>query len=364
MNHSHKITLCFSLFFCLTAQTQAQIRPSARDMTIDVAIKNEVIKNLNQEMHKKYVFLDVAKRVETMLLKRQKNGDYEKINSAEEFVDRLNDHLRAETHDKHLRIEFAPNGIPVENENASKSEAEAEKRIAEERALSRLKSINFGIERVERLPGNIGYLELRSFGKPEIVGHAMSAAMTLLNASDALIIDLRRNGGGSPDTVAMLVSYFVPPETHLNDIYNRSKDETRQFWTVSHTAGPRYDQNKKVYVLTSEDTFSAAEDFTYTMQSLKRTTTIGEASGGGAHPVNGVRLHANFGARIPFGRSINPITKTNWEGVGVIPEVKVEATNALKTAQELALKALLEAEKLPEKRKQIERTLNNLQSGT
>lgn len=364
MNNAHKITFCTSLFFCLVAQTQAQMRPSAKDMNVDAAIKNEVIKNLNQEMQKKYVFPDVAKKVETMLLKRQNDGDYEKITSAEEFVDTLTEHLRAETHDKHLRVEYAPNGIPVENENASKSEAETEKRKAEERTVLRLKSINFGIERVERLPGNIGYLELRVFGKAEIVGHAISAAMTLLNASDALIIDLRRNGGGSPETVAMLSSYFVPAETHLSDIYNRSKDETQQFWTLSHTAGPRYDQNKKVYVLTSKDTFSAAEDFTYTMQSLKRTTTIGEVSGGGAHPVNGVPLHANFGVRIPFGRSINPITKTNWEGVGVIPEVKVDATNALKTAQELALKALLDAETVPGKRKWLERTLSNLQSGT
>lgn len=366
MNNAHKITLCTSLFFCLVAQTQAQMQmqPSARDMRIDAAIKNEVIRNLNQEMQKKYVFPDVAKKVETMLLKRQKNGDYEKITSAEEFVYTLTEHLRAETHDKHLRVEYAPNGLSVTNEEASRSQDEEVKRKVEERTVMRLKSINFGIERVERLPGNIGYLDLRGFGKPEIVGHAISAAMALVNASDALIIDLRKNTGGSPDTVAMLSSYFVPAETHLSDIYNRAKDETRQYWTVPQTAGPRYDQNKKVYVLTSKDTFSAAEAFAYTMQSLKRTTTIGEVSGGGANPVNGVPLHTNFGALIPFGRGISPITKTNWEGVGVIPEVKVDAKDALKTAQELALKALLDAETVPEKRKRIERTLNNLQSGT
>jgi retinol-binding protein 3 len=359
MNNTYKITLCISLFFCLALQAQAQVRPPVKDMSIDAATKNAVIKSLNQEMQKKYVFLHVAKKVETMLQKRQKNGDYEKINSAEAFAKTLTEHLRAVTHDKHLGVDYAVDEIPIANVDAPKNQEETEKNLAEERAF--MKSVNFGIEKIERLDGNVGYLELRGFGSTEIVGHAMSAAMTLLNASDALIIDLRRNGGGSPDTVALLVSYFLPAETHLSDIYTRSEDKTQQFWSTSYTAGPRYDKNKKIYVLTSKDTFSAAEDFSYTMQSFKRTTIIGEVSGGGAHPVDGVRLHAHFSAGIPYGRSINPITKTNWEGVGVIPEVKVDAKDALKTAHKLALKALLDVEKHPGKRKQLENALEKMQ---
>lgn len=364
MNNTYKITLCASLFFylALQAQAQAQVRPPVRDMSIDTATKNAVIKNLSQEMQKKYVFLDVAKKVEAMLQKRQKNGDYEKITSAEVFASTLTEHLRAVTHDKHLGVDYEAEEIPIGNVDAPKNQEETERNLAEERLF--MSSVNFGIEKIERLAGNVGYLELRGFGSTQIVGHAMSAAMTLLNASDALIIDLRRNGGGSPDTVALLASYFVPAETHLSDIYTRSEDKTQQFWSTSYTAGPRYDKNKKVYVLTSKDTFSAAEDFSYTMQSLKRTTIIGEVTGGGAHPVDGVRLHAHFSAGIPYGRSINPITKTNWEGIGVIPEVKEDAKDALKTAHELALKTLLDVEKHPGKRNQILKALEKIQVGT
>jgi retinol-binding protein 3 len=354
----HKIALCTGLFFSLSLH--AQTAPPAKDMAIDAATKNTVIKTLNEEMRKKYVFLEVAKKVEAMLLKRQKNGDYDKITSAETFANTLTEHVQSATNDKHLRINYAQDEIPLENPNAAQNQEKKEKDAAED--LGFMKFVNFGVERVERLPGNVGYLELRGFGNTEIVGHAISAAMVLLNASDALIIDLRKNGGGEPATVALLASYFTPAQTHLSDIYNRSEEKTQQFWSAAYTAAPRYNKNKKVYVLTSKDTFSAAEDLTYTLQSLKRITTIGEVSGGGAHPVDDARLHAHFNAAIPYGRSINPITKTNWEGVGVIPEIKVDAAKALKTAHELALTALLETEKHPGKRGNIADALKTLQA--
>lgn len=358
MTNLYKITFAIGLFCSLSAA--AQMSPSASKSAIDSATKNAVIKSLNEEMQKQYVFPEVAKRVGAMLQKRQKNGDYEKITSAEEFANTLTEHLQAETRDKHLGIEYSESEIPVDSGDSVQKQVENDKRAAEELAM--MKSFNFGVERVERLSGNVGYLELRGFGKTEIVGHAIDAAMTLLNASDALIIDLRRNGGGEPSTVALLASYFTPPETHLTSIYNRAKDTTQQFWTVSHTNAPRYDKNKKVYVLTSKRSFSAAEGFTYMLQNLKRSTTIGETSAGGAHPVEGVRLHPHFMAAIPYGRSINAITKTNWEGVGVIPEVKVDAEKALKTAHILALNNLIEAEKNPSKRENLAGALKKLHS--
>ncbi len=358
MTTLQKITLSAALIFCLSAQ--AQTPPSAKDIPMDTATKNAIIMNLNQEMQNKYVFPEIAEKVEKMLLKRQKNGDYEKITSAEAFASTLTEHLQSETRDKHLSVHYSYNEIPIRNSDSTQTQADTEQQAVDELAF--MKWVNFGVERVERLPGNVGYLELNGFGKTEIVGDAISAAMTLLNASDALIIDLRRNGGGDPNTVALLASYFTPAETHLSDIYNRSENKTQQFWSASHTSTPRYDKNKKVYVLTSKETFSAPEDFAYTLQSLKRSTTVGEVSGGGAHPVDGVRLHAHFIAAIPFGRSINFITKTNWEGVGVIPEIKVDADKALKTAHKLALKSRLDEEKHPEKRINLANALKKLQS--
>lgn len=358
MTTLQKITLSAALIFCLSAQ--AQTPPSAKDIPMDTATKNAIIMNLNQEMQNKYVFPEIAEKVEKMLLKRQKNGDYQKITSAEAFASTLTEHLQSETRDKHLAVHFSYNEIPIKNADSIQTQADTEQQAADELAF--MKWVNFGVERVERLSGNVGYLELNGFGKTEIVGNAINAAMTLLNASDALIIDLRRNGGGDPNTVALLASYFTPAETHFGDIYNRSENKTQQFWSASHTSTPRYDKNKKVYVLTSKQTFSAPEDFAYTLQSLKRSTTVGEVSGGGAHPVDGVRLHAHFIAAIPFGRSINSITKTNWEGVGVIPEIKVDADKALKTAHKLALKSRLDEEKHPEKRINLANALKKLQS--
>jgi hypothetical protein len=355
------LTLLLSIIPLFSANSAfAQMRPPGADMNIDMATKNAVIQALTKEMNQKYVFPEVAKKTEKMLLKHQKSGDYDGIVSAQQFARTLTEHVQLETHDKHLHVEYSEREIPLLNPDAMPSLAEQEREAAEELAF--MKATNYGVERVERLPGNVGYLELRGFGPTEMVGHAIGAAMTLLSASDAVIIDLRRNGGGSPTTVALLASYFTPSETHLNDIYHRAENKTTQIWATPYTAAPRYDKSKKVYVLTSKRTFSAAEDFAYTMQSLKRSTTIGEVSGGGAHPVAPARLHAHFEAMLPFGRSINPITKTNLEGVGVIPEVQTNAENALKSAHELALKTLLAQEKHPEKKQSIERALAKLQT--
>lgn len=340
------------------AYSQGRDRAAQNDQTIDEAQRTLLIDTLKKSMSKKYVFPEVAEKVNTMLSQHQKNGDYKNITSAKTFATTLTTQLQALTHDKHLSVRFQSEPIPEIVEGQLPSEEDLEKEKREE--LTFMKSKNFGIEKIERLSGNIGYLDFRGFGNTEIVGNAIGAAMTLLNASDALIIDLRKNGGGSPSTVALLASYFLPPETHLNDIYNREENSTTQMWSVPHLAGPRYDKSKKVYVLTSRFTFSAAEDLSYTLQSLKRSTTIGEITGGGAHPVDAQRLSSHLMAFVPFGRSISPITKSNWEGIGVIPEMKTSADDALAVAHKQALQHLLTVEKHPGKKKDVEMALENL----
>jgi len=195
---------------------------------------------------------------------------------------------------------------------------------------------NFGFEKVERLAGNIGYLDLRGFMPPSLMGDTAAAAMSFLGNVDALIIDLRQNGGGSPDGVALMASYLFGQPVRMNDIYDRPSNETRQFWTLPYVPGRRL-IGKDVYVLTSNRTFSAAEDFTYGLKNLQRATIVGEVTGGGAHPGGPRRINDHFFVAVPSGRSISFITHTDWEGVGVQPDVKVPAVQALATAHLLAL---------------------------
>jgi retinol-binding protein 3 len=166
--------------------------------------------------------------------------------------------------------------------------------------------------------------------------------MKFLAHTDALIFDLRNNGGGDPEMVALISSYlFGDKPVHLNSLYWRPGDKTDEFWTKPNAAANKF-TDKPVYVLTANRTFSAAEEFSYNLKNLKRATIVGETTGGGAHPGSSVRLHEHFAAFIPTGRAISPVTKTNWEGTGVEPDVKVPKEHALKTAYLSALNKSLE----------------------
>jgi retinol-binding protein 3 len=306
-----------------------------KSMTIDAATQNEAIKNLFENMNESYVFADVARKMEADILKRQKNGEYAKITDGSEFAAKLTEDLQAISKDKHLRVRFSPEVLPVKTENNQPS-AEEEARYKEN-----LKRINYGFDSVKRLDGNIGYIEFRGFVDPESGKETVAAAMNFVHNTDALIFDLRRNGGGSPAMVALICSYlFGDEKVHLNDLYWRAGDKTEEFWTTPQVLGKKY-LGKDVYVLTSNRTFSGAEEFSYNLKNLKRATIVGETTGGGAHPGGTFRLSDHFSAFISTGRAISPITKTNWEGTGVKPDVEVAKEIAFETAYIAVLKKSL-----------------------
>lgn len=194
---------------------------------------------------------------------------------------------------------------------------------------------NYGIDNVGHLSPAVGYPKISEFPPPSLVAEKYASTMNKLSDTDALIIDVRNNRGGDPESVALLISYFVDQRTRLNDIWSRDSGQTRQFWTEVRLAGKRYGGKKHVAILAGPSTGSAGEDFIYPMQALKRATVIGEPTWGGEHPVDLYRLSGHFYAAIPNSRSISPITHTNWEGTGVQPDVTSPPADAFAVAKNL-----------------------------
>jgi retinol-binding protein 3 len=301
------------------------------DMTLDAKTRTEVIDTILQNLNDSYVFADVAKKMEADVRNRLKNKEYDSVTSAKQFAAKLTEDLQSVSKDKHLRVRYSFEKIPVREKRDKPSEQE------EADYRNWLKRINYGFEKVERLQGNIGYIDLRGFFGPELGAETVAAAMTFVNGTDALIFDLRQNGGGDPEMVALICSYlFGEKSVHLNSLFWREGNRTEEFWTKPNVLGKKY-LDKDVYVLTSNRTFSGAEEFSNNLKVLKRATIVGETTGGGANPGGMFRVHDHFGVFIPTGRAINPITKTNWEGTGVSPDVAVPKDQALKTAYLLAL---------------------------
>lgn len=338
--------LVLSVALCLAPRAAAQDGP---DRTLDAAERSAVIDGVLKHIDGAYVFPDVAKKMAAAIRDRQEKKEYDGIASGRELARVLTDHLRAVCKDKHLRVTYFPRPLPKDFAKGPTPEQLA--RMKERSAL-----MNYGFKKVERLDGGIGYLELEGFMPADLIGETAAAAMSFLANSPAVIVDLRKNGGGDPAAVILLCSYFFDQPTHLNDIYTRMTDSTRQYWSHPSLPGKKL-AGKDVYVLTSGRTFSGAEEFAYNIQSQKRGTIVGETTGGGAHPTRGFRVTDHFGVGVPFARSINPVTKTNWEGTGVKPDVAVPADQALATAKITILKKAVEKQKDPEVSAELKKAL-------
>ncbi len=349
-----KYLLVSALLFGLALGAVAQ--SPATDAPISATAKVEVILKLGQKLKTNYVFPDVAERTSAALEQKSAQGAYTAADTSKAFAKLLSDDLRAAGNDRHLSVRYAPDATIDPSPGAPPTPHQLG-RIREEVVRD-----GFGIARVERLPGNVGYLDLRGFGPTEMVGDAYTSAMSLLAGTDALILDLRRNGGGEPASVAWLMSHFFAEgdERHINDIYERPKDQTRQYWT-SGSVKMRY--LKPVYVLTSSNTFSGGEECAYDFQTQKRGTLVGETTGGGANPGDFVALGHGFVAFIPDGRAINPITKTNWEHVGVKPDVAVPAAKAQQTAYSEILRTLVAKAANADSREELNKILARVEKG-
>ncbi|MFG3280383.1 S41 family peptidase [Streptomyces sp. NPDC048111] len=278
-----------------------------------------------------YAFPDTAVQLADLLHRRLAEGAYD-TDDAAEFARRVTDDLQSANGDQHLSLKYHAEPVPPKQGEAALESI----RRDFETSLG-------GAPRVELLGGGVAVLELAPMLFPlDWTADALSAALGLVSRAQALIIDLRANRGGDPDTVAFVCSHLLDERTHLNTMYWRDGERSEQSWSQPHVPGARFGGSKPLYLLTSGQTFSAAEELAYDLQQLGRADIVGESTRGGAHPRQGWTVHPHLEASIPTGRAINPVSGTNWEGVGVQPDVPCTAADALDRAHVLAL-ARLEA---------------------
>lgn len=322
----------FLIFLSFTYSAFAQ----STDYKLDPKEQKKTIDSISSNLNANYVFPDVAEKMSDLIADNFRKNKYKGITDPNRFAEQLTEDLRSISEDLHLNVYYAPEQIAEQNNAVS----EEEKETLQSQQIDWMKRNNFGFKEVKIIDGNIGYLDLREFSDPKYAGETAVAAMNFLSNSDALVVDLRQNGGGNPSMIQLITSYLFDAEpVHLNNFYWRPRNLYTQTWTLPHVQGKRI-PTTPVYVLTSKQTFSAAEEFSYNLKSLKRATLIGETTGGGAHPGGEVNVTDKFIVWIPQGRAINPITNTNWEGTGVKPHIEVPANEALETARLEALKNL------------------------
>jgi Peptidase family S41/N-terminal domain of Peptidase_S41 in eukaryotic IRBP len=294
------------------------------DATLDAAERHRVIVGAIVTLKEHYVYPDVAQKMAGALLAREKSGEDDKVTEGRAFAAFLTRQMREVSPDKHLELVYSQEPLP-QHPTEPTAEELAHYREAMERQ-------NCTFEKVEILPSNIGYLKLNSFPDPSVCRQTATAAMASVNHADAIIFDLRENRGGEPEMVALMASYLFD---HPEYWYNPRENTTQKSWTRSPVPGNRL-ADKPVYILTSARTFSGAEQFCYDLKMLKRTTLIGETTGGGAHAGVFHRIDDHFGMGIPEAKPINPYSKSDWAETGVDPDVKVKAADALETAVKLA----------------------------
>jgi hypothetical protein len=326
---------------------EVQGRQSSQESRLENSTKSEIIDWICLKMNEIYVFPDVAKKMEDHIQTKLKNGDYDNFSDSRAFARQLMNDLVEISHDRHFGVTYAPEP----SIRFQRADPEEEKKRKEQR-IRQWKYANYNFKKVERLDGNVGYLRFDGFVDTLYAGDTAVAALQFLKHCDAIIIDLRYNGGGGADMIQLILSYFFEERTHINSWYIRRLDKTDQSWTSTYVPGVKL-LDTDLYVLTSRRTFSAAEEFIYDLKNLNRATLVGETTGGGGHMVTLERndeLKIEF--TIPFNRAVNPYSGDNWEAKGIEPHVKCQAEEALEKAYVLALEKIHEKTGPEENKKQ------------
>jgi len=342
------------LFSSSDAQTH---RPDALP-AIDASVRAAVVDSLAGAIASIYVLEEPADRIVEGLREHLADGDYDGISDPSEFARKLEEDAQAIHHDGHFRVMAMP---PLDSTVAAADQVEDP--ADRERGLRRDRALNYAFRRAEILPGGVGYLRFDRFCHGREAFEAATAAMNFISNSSAVILDLRRNTGGSAAMIRFLAGYFFERNVHLVNWDIRAMDKTVQSYSADYVPGQRM-LDQPVYILTSSRTFSAAEEFAFDLRSLERATIVGETTRGGGNTVamsvfdfDGFRI----GVRLPFGRAYNPENNEGWEGVGITPHIEVPAEEALDVAYVDALNRLIEVEEDEQYRRSLEWPLTDLE---
>jgi len=303
-------------------------------LKLDNVFIEKTVQSLGDLLLDYYIFPNTAEIMKNSLLKKLSEGDYYKDETGVTLAQKITGDLQKISNDKHLAFFFSDSILPLQQYDP----------INDENLLLRLKLNNYGFERVERLSGNIGYLVINEFAYPEHAGRTAAHAMSFISGTDGLIIDLRNNHGGSSFMSAFISSYLLDGSlpVHLNDIYWRQFDKIQSIWSLPFVPGEKFGANKPVYILTSQNTGSCAEEFTYSLQAIQRVKVIGEKTAGKANAGSVHRVNDHFQAFIPNAYPINPITKGNWNDIGVLPDIECNSNESFEKAYHLLLEQLLQ----------------------
>lgn len=328
--------------------TAAQSPPGFQ---IDERVRKEVLNSLAQALESRYVLPDMATKLATAVRVKQKTSAYKKVSTGPDLARVLTDDLLSVAHDKHLRVTFGFGPMPAKPSGPLPPQM-----------LDELRKENGAIQKVEILDGNVGYMRVNGVPPVEVARPAIAAAFAFLHNTDALIIDDRGNGGGDPHTVAVYVSYLSEGKPFVVNTFRRREGGQVEEFKTTELGDLSYGAQKPVFVLTSPMTFSGGEELAYDLQALKRAVIVGEVTGGGANPVTIIDLGHQFSVSMPNAQGINPITGTNWEQTGVLPDVRVAAADVLSRAHALALDRLTSMAQDPLSKAELEGASMRLQT--
>jgi len=338
------------LLFCSSLTAQAQT-PKAPSRALDIQLTKDTVEQVGETVNRQYFDADLAARMNSSLRQRLAEGRYANATTAEALASKLTDDLYLLSHDKHLSVGVYPPTVDGAYSGPGASEQSREESV---------RTTNGGVQRVEILPGNVGYLNITAFFSPNEAREAIAGAMHMLRQADALILDSRENAGGSPDTVALLASYFFDgPRLPLMDIIPRS-GEVQHYLTQSEILDR--DGKRPMYVLTSAHTWSGGEGIAYILQERHRAEIIGETTVGAANAGKPYKINEPFYVNVPNGRLRTVVRNSNWEGTGVIPDVAVSAADALRIAHQHALRQLLSATPDGSWHRELEQELQKLEA--